>query len=61
MSRIFQSFEQLELAGNAKMEGTGLGLAICKEIIEQHHGKIWVQSQIGQGSSFHFTLPITKG
>jgi PAS domain S-box-containing protein len=60
MSRIFQSFEQLELAGNAKIEGTGLGLAICKEIIEQHNGKIWVESEANKGSTFHFVLPTNR-
>lgn len=58
LSRVFGRFEQLSTGGARKTGGTGLGLAISKEIIEQHNGKIWVESASGKGSKFTFTLPI---
>jgi len=58
ISRSFGRFEQLSTGGDRKTGGTGLGLAICKGIIEQHNGKIWVDSVFGKGSKFAFTLPI---
>lgn len=44
--------------GTQKEQGTGLGLILCKEFIERNAGKIWVESKVGEGSSFYFTLPI---
>ncbi len=58
--RLFKSFTQLETQDGQKKPGSGLGLAICKSIIDNHQGNIWVESEPGKGTSFHFTLLIRK-
>jgi GAF domain-containing protein len=57
-AKLFQEFQQADNAITKKKGGTGLGLSISKRIIEMHGGKIWVESQPGQGSTFAFTLPV---
>jgi signal transduction histidine kinase len=57
LSRLFQRFAQLDSSTTRKAGGTGLGLVISKGIVEQHGGRIWVESVMGQGSTFSFALP----
>lgn len=60
IERLFKKFQQLEGPTANQSGGTGLGLAICKEIIGQHKGKIWVESEFLEGSEFCFSLPIKE-
>ena len=57
--RVFEKFRQISIVPKDKPRGTGLGLPICKEIVNRHGGRIWVESELGKGSTFSFTLPVT--
>lgn len=61
LEKVFEKFKQVGDTLTDKPKGTGLGLPICKQIVEQHGGRIWVESQIGKGSNFSFALPMLKG
>ncbi len=56
--RIFQEFQQVEMSAERHYEGTGLGLTLAKKFVELHGGRIWVESEVGMGSTFNFTLPL---
>jgi signal transduction histidine kinase/ligand-binding sensor domain-containing protein len=56
--KVFEKFTQVGDTLTDKPKGTGLGLTICKEIVEHHGGRIWVESELGKGSTFSFALPV---
>lgn len=57
LESIFERFHQVDASDSRQMGGTGLGLAICRSIVQQHSGKIWVESVLSEGSTFSFTIP----
>jgi len=56
--KIFEEFQQADNSATKKKGGTGLGLSISRRIVELHGGRLWVESELGKGSVFSFTLPV---
>ncbi len=59
IDKLFDEFYRVDNEINQNVKGTGLGLSLVKKIVEAHQGKIWITSEVGKGTTFHFTLPLT--
>lgn len=60
VEKLFDEFYRVDNEINQNVKGTGLGLSLVKKIVEAHQGKIWITSEVGKGTAFHFTLPMTR-
>ncbi len=57
-AKLFAAFQRLENRSAEGVKGIGLGLLVCRRLVEAHGGRIWVESELGKGSTFFFTLPL---
>ncbi|RME51485.1 MAG: GAF domain-containing protein [Caldilineae bacterium] len=55
---VFEHFRQIDSRNNRKYQGTGMGLAIARQLVQLHGGEMWLESEVGKGSTFHFTIPV---
>jgi two-component system phosphate regulon sensor histidine kinase PhoR len=60
LNKVFRRFYRIDKSRSRDTGGTGLGLAICKHLIEAHNERIWVNSEVGKGTVFHFSLPVVS-
>ena len=60
IEKLFSEFFRVDNEINQNVKGTGLGLVLAKNIVQAHRGKMWVQSQVGVGTTFYFTLPPSQ-
>ncbi|MEG4058228.1 MULTISPECIES: PAS domain S-box protein [unclassified Microcoleus] len=60
LEMVFERFQQVDASDSRQKGGTGLGLAICRSIVQQHGGRMWVESVVGEGSSFFLSLPLLR-
>lgn len=60
LAKLFEPFSQVDASPTRKTGGTGLGLSICRHLVELHGGRIWVESRVGEGSTFSFSLPLQQ-
>lgn len=60
LNAVFERYTRVETESARHIQGTGLGLPIVQQIVEMHRGRVWVESQLGEGSTFCFTLPLTS-
>ncbi len=60
VERIFERFYRASNRSKVNAPGTGLGLAICRSIVDKHEGRVWVESEVGKGTTFFFVIPVAK-